>query len=1148
MRPTTMTLTLCGVLLALPGPARGQADLDCQRTIVKEGSKYTQAHAKALTACEVSKVKGSLPPATDCRVEAKTAAKIAKAASRLRSRIDDKCGGANGFCDGGAGEDPPSALGWDAACPSLDPSCAAPIAHCGDIADCLVCLDDTGIDRALALVFEDLAATDPGDDVNDCQQRLGKEVGAFLGKKSNELRKCWERRLKGSLSGTCPQGSSSFAIGRAESKMRVKVCGRCGGDDRECGGGDDLPPAAIGFAGTCPDVAIPGGAACGGSIDDLQDLVDCVACVTEFEVDCMDRAQVQQVQAYPPECQPPTPTPTATPTPVPTSCPSRLQLDGEELGLDLDVGWGGIAHDITGPFLKRLTLAVSGCAGSAPTCGVCDLSGPVPNAGPGTFPSQRCRDKSWIACTSDADCTGAGAAGPCVFFLGPPVPAVQLCVTTDIVGPITGTVDVQTGEMSVALSLTNTFTPGSEPCPRCVAGLCTAGPRGGEPCAVHGHSPLFDHDLSLDCPSSPGLVAPSSLVLATGLQTATLTAAGPPCTAFGFGGQACLCSTCNDASGAPCMTDADCPDNPPGTPGICGGLRCLAGASNPGAPCSASSDCPGGSCGLPGEPTRPNGCVDGTCVPNTPPDDDSINEGVCATGPVVGRCSLDQGMACGVDTDCPVGQGCTFEFVECFTGNGVQGTGISAGGVADPPTAGVAHPVLGSVFCTGSASAALAGLPGPARLTAPATARLDPPPCPSRLHLRDQGDGGGLDLDLGFTGVAHDATGPLIEGLTLAVSNCAGDGEPTCGACDVSGPIPSSGPEAFPSQRCQDKSWIACTTDAQCAAEGAGACVFFLGPPMPVVGLLCLMSSVVDPVDGFIDVESGDLALTLPLAHKFVPIVGSFAEPCPRCSAGTCGSGPRSGQPCTVHGQNALFGYDVSLDCPPTASSAGTARSELLLTTSPQTATLTAASPNCVGAGFSNLKCACSTCNNLAATPCMVHGDCPDNPPGTPGICGGPRCLAGSSNAGAPCVVSGDCQGGTCGTPGEPTIPNKCTDAICTPNTPPDGGSINEGVCASGPFSGHCSGEPFRVCADNAHCAPGDICVDLEGRACFTGNGQLGASVSVDGLAAAPVDGIAEPLIGGLSCLGPTGAGGINAIYGLPGLERTTLPVTIELE
>jgi hypothetical protein len=117
------------------------------------------------------------------------------------------------------------------------------------------------------------------------------------------------------------------------------------------------------------------------------------------------------------------------------------------------------------------------------------------------------------------------------------------------------------------------------------------------------------------------------------------------------------------------------------------------------------------------------------------------------------------------------------------------------------------------------------------------------------------------------------------------------------------------------------------------------------------------------------------------------------------------------------------------------------------------------------------------------------------------------------------------------------TAPNQCDDGICTPNTPPDLASTNEGTCASGPVETVCSSQTYRVCATASDCpVPGDTCI-ARPRDCFTTNGQLGDTVSAGGQA----DPVA-PTLATLYCTGPTTARIINSIRGLPGLVRYTIP------
>jgi hypothetical protein len=187
------------------------------------------------------------------------------------------------------------------------------VGDCGGIASCLQCIGGAAIDQAMSVYFDDFAASAPGTDVNRCQQTIGREAQKFLAAKAKEIVKCWDARIKGKHGGSCPNAAAAAGtpsrkaadkIAKAEAKARAKICKSCGGADGLCDGSGDLTPAAIGASPTCPAVTVPGGASCAGAIGTLADLVDCTFCVTEFKVDCVDRAQVPGLVSYPAECNP----------------------------------------------------------------------------------------------------------------------------------------------------------------------------------------------------------------------------------------------------------------------------------------------------------------------------------------------------------------------------------------------------------------------------------------------------------------------------------------------------------------------------------------------------------------------------------------------------------------------------------------------------------------------------------------------------------------------------------------------------------------------------------------------------------------------------------------------------------------------------
>lgn len=760
---------ITGIILSLTllplSTGRAAAEpVACQREIAKASAKYVQAKLKALQKCNDAVVTDASPgPCPD----AKAAGKITKAESKLRSSIDKKCGGADKSCGTGADDDSLAAIGWTGDCPNFENGgCTNAIADCDDVSDCLVCVDEAAVDQAIDLYYGDLNLTTTDPATIGCQRAIGKSTAAFFAAKSKALQKCEDGIMKGTVTGPCPDaGKAAPAIAKAESKKRAGICKACGGPDRLCGGGDDLSPAQIGFTGNCPNVTIPGGASCARTISSVQDVVDCVDCVTEFKADCLDPLAARGLRPYPSECNnnaPATPTatatpggptatptatsggggPTTTPTPGGGSCPTSLTFEATGETADLDTGWTGQSHDSKVIGNGALTLTVSGCAGASPSCGQCNVNGPIANTGGTASNNHRCSGNTSIQCTSDANCTGNGT---CAFFFGAPLPlssgGVSVCVINQVLGGVSGTANVDNGTSATTVSLSSKVHTGpvvDQPCPVCGTGgfgttsTCSAGPRAGLGCTVNGTSSLFG-STSFDCPPDPaGNIGTLLLTLnlSTGAQSRSLSSASPSCTSPGFGSSKCFCDTCNSAAAEPCGTNADCPISG-GQPGICGGRRCQ-GGSNGGAPCTVASQCPGGACGRPGKTSQPNECDDATCSANTPPDNDSVQEGVCAAGPFEQFCHIDTFRGCTTDADCTKpGDTCgNGRFRQCFTDNGQIGASVNVQGNPDPPVNGQSSPTLGALFCipptTSQSVNAVAGLPGLGRLTLPGTAQLLP--------------------------------------------------------------------------------------------------------------------------------------------------------------------------------------------------------------------------------------------------------------------------------------------------------------------------------------------------------------------------------------------------------------------------------------
>jgi len=749
----------------------------CQRSIAKASAAFIQAKIKALGKCAGGVVKsGTGSPKTLCP-DTKATSSIAKAADKLAATINKSCGGNDKVCAGDlTGEDLPGTLGWPAQCP-IGPTCNNPISTCADIITCLTCADESAVDQEVSLYYDRLALpsiVNPA--LNKCQIAIGKATSSFLATESKSLQKCWD----GVISGKLPPATSCVppaagdgkylnAIASASAKARASIGKACGGTDKAIGGGDDFTAAQIGFSSACPSVTDPGGGAmCAAAVSDLNGIATCVDCATKYKENCADELAVPQlVNPYPAVC-----VNGCTAAEASGPCPTSASFTADGPNVDLDTGFTGLGHNAHTPTNGRLTFNVIGCAGSnEPTCGQCNVTGPIDNAGGVPFDNHRCSLDSSVHCESAGDCSvcsgGAndhnpctvasqcpgGACvndAPCIYYFGAPLPlvagGVSTCVVNQLTGSLSGTLNVEAGTSATNVPLASMVFPfGDEfhPCPNCVAGKCTAGTRTGADCTVQGTGVYGD--ISLDCPPPLGALAGTlsiNLTITTGNQTRTVSTANPLCTQTGYTSLHCLCDTCNDSAQEACATNADCPISG-GNPGICGGKRCI-GGTNDGAPCVASSECAGGGlCDKPGQPTQPNSCLDDTTTPldGHVCQDVGGNEGQCPEGPVVKSCSTNTTHVCDTDDDCNAPgctdciattppQTCVTKLRPCFTDSGIVGNSVNVAGNPDVPCDGVAHPQVGALFCVGPVSAsavnAAGGIPALGRVRIPGTVIVSP--------------------------------------------------------------------------------------------------------------------------------------------------------------------------------------------------------------------------------------------------------------------------------------------------------------------------------------------------------------------------------------------------------------------------------------
>jgi hypothetical protein len=407
-------LALAAVLGLLATPAAADPGA-CAKAFRKESAKFATAAREAIEDCEADVRLGLLPAATDCRTHPGTSVAIAAAGLRARGRMAARCCGPDHVCGTGDDETLPS-VGWTAgACPDLESAgCTATTADPGDVGDCLTCAGTAASARAFEFLYERFLAAAPGSAVAACQEAIGEASAKFFGKKGRLLRRCWDKRARGAHANACPDpgdGRAGPAIARAAAKMRDRICGACGGVDGACGGGDDLAPASVGFLASCPALTPPGGAACAAAIASLDDVADCVACVSDFLVDCADRLTVPAFAAYPGDCNPTRET-CAPGVECETSldCPSGYTCQdngasgttrycvGQPCAGDPDCGGGGVC---------RPYCTVAGCGPARCQCPGFGCSGP----------DEVCIDSGGLACrkicTQDSDCVDV-FGGVCV--------------------------------------------------------------------------------------------------------------------------------------------------------------------------------------------------------------------------------------------------------------------------------------------------------------------------------------------------------------------------------------------------------------------------------------------------------------------------------------------------------------------------------------------------------------------------------------------------------------------------------------------------------------------------------------------------------------------------------------------------------------
>jgi cysteine-rich repeat protein len=278
--------------------------LGCRRGLVKATSKFGQAYAKTVAACEAALLAGKIMgPCPDD----KTNGKLAKAETKKIAAIDKACAGVT-----------VAGAGFATSCPGIDATCGAPIAGIADVTTCVDCVEETAGDSLVADLYP--AFTGGPASARKCQQKIGSAVVKLYQAERKILAKCEDAVLLNKAAGPCPDVTAADKILQVAGKFGNALCKACYGADKICNNGDDTPLADIGIT-NCPAVSNPayGDCAAANPLDGIVELSGCLNCLADRLARCTNGVDAHS-KTVPAACNP-VATPTATPTPTVTPTP-----------------------------------------------------------------------------------------------------------------------------------------------------------------------------------------------------------------------------------------------------------------------------------------------------------------------------------------------------------------------------------------------------------------------------------------------------------------------------------------------------------------------------------------------------------------------------------------------------------------------------------------------------------------------------------------------------------------------------------------------------------------------------------------------------------------------------------------------------------
>jgi len=140
---------------------------------------------------------------------------------------------------------------------------------------------------AAAIGVEIASPTEARADALACQRAIAKASAAYVQGRTKALARCQDGKVKGRIRPDDPCTGDPTTLRSLESLwvgLFADINRNCGGANRDCGDGDDLPLASSGWADvtTCPDFE---GRGCTNTIATCTDISTCLQCIAGQAVD-----------------------------------------------------------------------------------------------------------------------------------------------------------------------------------------------------------------------------------------------------------------------------------------------------------------------------------------------------------------------------------------------------------------------------------------------------------------------------------------------------------------------------------------------------------------------------------------------------------------------------------------------------------------------------------------------------------------------------------------------------------------------------------------------------------------------------------------------------------------------------------------------